>query len=278
MTSLSLADKLASGWFWRVPSDLDLTQPALTDDAVGAAQTQLGVRLPEAYLALLKRQNGGLLRATWPASYVKAIRGIGPGQPSITRDGARWRPALLAAGAWAPPQPHLLVPFDGDEHWSICFDYRQRGPAAEPSITMVDAECEELEPVAKSFAGFLAGLVDELDECARVRGEVDAEGVARALAERLGSAAPRLDSGARGFQSWRIALPGDHQWCWVSPNRVAASFRRDAATQRLVFGEGTALQIPEDPECKVLVSRTRESAAKVDQALSALGVGLAVAG
>ncbi|MFG2056121.1 SMI1/KNR4 family protein [Micromonospora sp. NPDC048930] len=40
------------------------TGPPLTDDAVRRAEETLGVRLPQSYLRLLSRRNGGVLRNT----------------------------------------------------------------------------------------------------------------------------------------------------------------------------------------------------------------------
>src|SRR4051812_38543444 len=119
----TLMEKRAPGWYWRVPALLDSVQPTLTDEAVSAAEAQLGVKLPPAYLALLRQQNGGYLRATWPASYSRMLHGIGPKAPSITLDQARWRPKNRSSKVWAPSQPELLIAFDGDGHWDMCFDY-----------------------------------------------------------------------------------------------------------------------------------------------------------
>ena len=152
----------------------------------------------------------------------------------------------------------------------MCLDYRKAGPHAEPSVTLVDCESEEEEPVAKTFAGFLKGLADQLEASTRIYGDVTAEGVARALAPQLGASAPHADNGANGYVTWRLALRGDHQWCWLSSNRVPAGFRRDPATHRLVTSEETALQAPEDPACSVLLSCTQESKKPVADAVIAL--------
>lgn len=265
-------EKHTSGWYWQVPAFLDFVQPALTDAAVSAAEAQLGVKLPDAYLVLLRQQNGGALRATWPATYSRMLQGIGPCSPSITLDQARWRPKNLTPGSWAPPQSELLIPFDGDGDWDMCFDYRKRGPRAEPEITLIDCECEFEEPIAADFLAFLAGLVDQAAMSIRIYGDVTAESVARALAQQLGAPAPRVDDCASGYASWRIALRGDHQWCWVSSNRVPAGFRRDSKTNRVVMTEETALQVPEDPECVALVSSTADARAAVSAGFTALGL------
>ena len=271
MVNLGLTDKLAMGWYWQVPASLDLVQPPLSTDAVSAAEAQLGVKLPEVYLALLRKQNGGALRATWPATYSRALRGLGPQAPSITHDGARWRPRNRTSGGWAPTRAELLIPFDGDHDWDMCFDYRKHGPRGEPAVTLVDSECEFEEPIAPSFMAYLAGLVDGMAGSTRIYGGITAEELARALAQQLGAPVPRVDGAPNGYPSWRIALRGDHQWCWVSSNRVPAGFRRNGTTNRIEASEEQALQLPEDPACTALVSCTAESKVVVAAGLAALG-------
>ncbi|MCC6556145.1 MAG: SMI1/KNR4 family protein [Polyangiaceae bacterium] len=256
-----------------MPAFLDYIQPPLTDEAVTAAEDQLGVKLPEAYVDLLRQQNGGYLRARWPESASKRLFGIGPRYPSITVDQAWWRPKKAEPDIWTPPRPELLIPFDGDGHWSMCFDYRGRGPRAEPSVTLIDCECEREEAIAGTFVAYLAGLVDEIAEAStRIYGDVSPEAVARAIARSLAAAPPTVDTFAHGYPTWRIALPGRYQWCWCSANRVPAGFRREG--KRAVVTEETALRIPEDPGCAVLLSCTEASRATVSAALTALGLAM----
>lgn len=278
MRKFTPTEKQALGFYFQVPACLDVVQPILTHAAVRAAEVQLGVKLPEAYLKLLEKQNGGYLRATFPATYSRMLRGIGPSAHSITCEEARFRPKNQVAGSWAPKQAESLIPFDGDGDWEMCFDYRRHGPNAEPEVTLVDVECEEEEPLAASFNAFLLGLVDSLETSTRIYADVTAEGVGRALAQKLGAPIPRIDASTLGFVKWRIALRGDHQWCWVSDNRVPASFGRDAQTGRVRVSDETALQLPEDPECAVLVSCTEDvrSKAEVRVALNALDLALAL--
>ena len=265
--------KRYSGKYWDVPAFLDYVQPPLTDAVIAAAEKQLGVRLPATYLALLREQNGGYLRASWPGSVSRTLFGIGPGFASITRDGAWWRPKNASEGAWAPAAPDLLIPFDGDGHWDVCFDYRAHGVSHEPAVTFVDNECEREETIAESFAEYLARFVDEEAETAiRVYGRVTPETVTRRLAKHLGVGAPTMDAWAHGHPIWRIALPGKSQWCWASANLVPAGFRREGkgANTRVVVTDEMVLRIPEDPECAVLMSSTAGSASVIASALVAL--------
>lgn len=274
MQKMTPMEKLAAGLYFQVPAYLDVVQPELTQAAIDAAEDELGVKLPEVYLALLRTQNGGYLRATWPATYSRMIWGLGATAPSLTRNTLRFGRDGENGKGWVPKRAEGLVPFDGEEAWVMCFDYRVRGRDAEPSITLVDRECEFEEPVASTFTAFLAGLVDTLADSTRLYGEVTAEAVARALSQELRAPMPRLAASSLGFASYRIALRGDHQWCWVSDNRVPAGFRRDAATGRVRTTAEQALQLPEDPRCAVLLSCTEDVRARADvsRALTALGL------
>lgn len=257
------------GGYWQVPAYLDYVQPPLTEEAVALAEEQLGVTLPSAYLKLLGQQNGGYLRAA--AGISSQLNGIGPRFPSITRDEAWWRPKNADAGAWAPPDSRLLIPFDGDGHWDMCFDYRGCGPRGVPSITFVDCECEREELVARDFLEFLSGLVDEVAEKSTlVYGHHDAEAVARAIATHLQRPQPSVDEFSHGFPTWRVALPGDAEWCWLSPNRVPTGFRREGT--RVITTDAIGLRLPEAPNCSVLVSCTDGSGPIIGSALAALGL------
>ena len=245
--------------YWRVPAFLDYVQPVLTTEAIAAAEAQLGVRLPTVYLALLRHQNGGYTRGSHDVA--NTIYGIGPGYPSITLDGAWWRPRNADLEAWAPERPDLLIPFDGDGHWDMCLDYRAVGPDGEPSVTFVDSECEREQAVAADFLAYLEGLVVDMSGI-RIYGEVEPEAVARRIAARLGSTDPTVDTWSHGYPTWRVALPGGtSQWCWCTPNRVPAGFRREG--NRVAVTNETALRMPDDPECAVLVSATEESVAAI---------------
>jgi hypothetical protein len=260
-----------SGRYWQVPAFLDYVQPTLTEETVREAESQLAVQLPRAYLDLLKQQNGGYLRASWPDSVSETLFGIGPRFPSITRDDGWWRPKNADSQMWAPPQSELLIPFDGDGHWDMCFDYRKHGPRREPTIAFVDCECERERPITESFVDYLAGLVDESAATAtRLYGLAAPEVVAQRLSQHLGAPAPTVDDFAHGYPIWGIALSGESRWIWVSPNLVPAGFRRDQ--RRIIVTPESALRIPEDPDCTVLLSCTEESKAAVSEALIALGL------
>lgn len=147
---------------WDVPVYLPVLQPALTDDMVAVAEQALGVKLPRAYLDLLRIQNGGYLRAMGGPSgceLVDFIPGVGPRHPSIVTYHQPLRVAPAApADLLTPPLHNGLVPFCGDGHYLYCLDYRASGPAAEPRVVFLDVGDGGTDVVADDFAFFLGAL------------------------------------------------------------------------------------------------------------------------
>jgi hypothetical protein len=197
--------------------------------------------------------------------------GIGSRYPSITLDEAWWRPKNRSPDAWSPPLPELLIPFDGDGHWDMGFDYRKRGPVGEPAVTFVDCEGEREDSIADSFVEYLAGWVDEVAETeTRIYGDVNPESVVRQLSRQMGvsEATVEVDDFSYGYPTWRIALPGQSEWCWCSPNRLPAGFRREG--KQVIVTDQTAFRIPDDPDCVVLLGCTESSKGAIRAALVAL--------
>ncbi|WP_433060543.1 SMI1/KNR4 family protein [Dactylosporangium sp. CS-033363] len=254
---------------WSVPAYLPFVQPPLTEGAVRAAEEQLGVRLPAAYLAMLAVQNGGYLRATWPGLPHEGLSGIGPHVPSITLDGAWWRPPVEDDDMWVPDGAARLIPFDGGGHWDLCWDYRECGPDGEPAVVYVDVDGESVSPVAGDFDMFLAGLVDEAEASAlRVRAGVGLDELAAALGEELGCAFVDLGEWAHGYRQLHARLAGGAQ-VWLGENRVPAGFHREG--RQVVVTTETALRLPADPRCTIVVETADDEDGVVRTALKSAG-------
>jgi hypothetical protein len=140
--------------------------PSLTAELVAQAEVSLGVRLPEAYVSLLRVQNGGVparrcLPMARPSSWapdhieVSELYGIGYDDGIDGRFGSRYMVA-----EWGYPDIGIVV-FDTPSagHDTVMLDYRACGPTGEPRVAYVD---EDRLPVvvAGSFAEFVAALVD----------------------------------------------------------------------------------------------------------------------
>jgi hypothetical protein len=132
---------------WRVPAFLPYVQPELTETIIEEAEEKLRVKLPNAYLDLMRIQNGGMVRCCLPESCHERIGGIGPRWPSILTS--------EVSEEWGEVSYDIngLISFDGDGHWHLCLDYREG--RTDPCVTYVDIECDSQHKVADSFEAFL---------------------------------------------------------------------------------------------------------------------------
>ncbi|MEZ6046704.1 MAG: SMI1/KNR4 family protein [Planctomycetaceae bacterium] len=142
------------------------------------AEREMGLKLPQAYIDLLKKQNGGTLRL----SSVYAEEKLKGGKisrfvvdvynlPGIKPDSSSSLPELIEMQeGWDMPKG--LLPLSGDGHTWICLDYRKCGPQGEPTVVYVDNEDNDFisgeDPattdytdvclVGKNFEDFLSKL------------------------------------------------------------------------------------------------------------------------
>lgn len=138
------------------------TRPNLTPEMVQAAEADLGVRLPNSYIEILKEQNGGYLKRSYFPTLVgdevveiKVLPGLGYEHGLDGPSGARYM-----SEEWGYPGGLLYL--DGDGHTGVFLDYRASGPYNEPSISWLDLEVDNPVPihVADSFGEFFASLTD----------------------------------------------------------------------------------------------------------------------
>lgn len=144
----------------------------LSDEQLASVERELGYKLPDSYVELMKRQNGGIPRKTnhrtaeetsWSDDHI-AIAGIF----SIGRE----RPNSLCGEFGSPfwidmwEYPAIGVYFadcPSAGHDMVCLDYRECGPSGEPRVVHVDQEWDyKITFVAESFEAFVRGL--EADE------------------------------------------------------------------------------------------------------------------
>lgn len=235
---------------WSVPAYLDYVHAPLTPAAIDRAQAALGVRLPAAYLAVLRQQNGGQLRLTWPGTVSNTLYGLGDAWPSLTTARA--------------PGPGLVC-FDGDGHWSLCLDYRQTGPQDEPEVTLLEPEAGVDRVLAPDFGAFVEGL-QEPEPLARVYGPVNAQRVAEGLASVLGAQVTEESGRLIPVPLFRVRL-GGHAACWVTANQVVAGYR---IVGGVLHTQGQGLQLRDDPACVALVGWTPDVQQEVLGALADL--------
>lgn len=264
----------SSARVWSVPAFLDSVHPPLTDDGVEAAERQLGVKLPRAYLALLFEQNGGYVDVTLPDTVHSQIWGIGSRYPTILDGSLKHQMAEYADEIWLPADSDGLIPFDGDGHWYLCFDFRSTGPQAEPTVAYVDLESETDEHVAESFGAFLQLLERDFGS-ALVLGltRTDAEQAASILENALGVMFGKPDDFAHGYPIRTAKFrDGDPPvWIWIDPNVVPLGFSRGASRTVHVTPEA-GLRFPERPNIETIVTCSDGAARAVLAALERAGL------
>ena len=139
-----------------------------TDEDVRAVQEELGYKLPESYLELMRCQNGGAPgnathrtqeSTSWAEDHVaiNGIYGLDRRKPSSLcgEFGSRfWMEE------WGyPPIGVYFCDCPSAGHDMLCLDYRECGPSGEPRVVHVDQELDyKITFVAVSFEAFIRGL------------------------------------------------------------------------------------------------------------------------
>jgi hypothetical protein len=148
-------------------------EPPLTDEAIADVERELGVRLPAAYVALMRTQNGGIPRrdrfrtegpTSWAEDHVAitGIAGIGRARDYSLcgRLGSRFMQR-----EWGYPEIGVVIcdcPSAG--HDLVMLDYRACGPMGEPQVVHVDQESDyAITFLASDFETFVRGLVHASD-------------------------------------------------------------------------------------------------------------------
>ncbi|GAF18238.1 hypothetical protein JCM19046_2800 [Bacillus sp. JCM 19046] len=135
----------------------------LTDEVLQEAERRFGVQLPEAYVELLKQQNGGSLEANAVPSpsekieepYIEVTEIYGIGEDMGIYD------TSYLIQEWELPEKIVL--FSGTGHAWLAFDYRKT--SANPPIVYIETDAEtKVYKLADDFAQFLGMLYIEESE------------------------------------------------------------------------------------------------------------------
>lgn len=152
------------GTIWREGTDEYRLEP-LTEEKVQKAEKELGVKLPDSYINLLKEQNGGYIHhdahpASTPNSWaddhvsVEYIMGIGE-ENGILESGYYIEEWDLPAG---------VVLISGDGHSWIALDYRST--KENPPVIFIDPDQDQIFELAPDFGTFLSQLTSWEDDTA----------------------------------------------------------------------------------------------------------------
>jgi hypothetical protein len=258
---------------WQIPAYLLYVQPALTDSAIAAAQKDIGFELPREYLELLRTQNGGYIRYRLPDMVHNTIAGIGPNFPSLSP--VDWDEEVQECVNF---KLQGLVPFDGDGHWHLCFDYRKS--PTKPCITYIDVECDQQSRVAGSFAEYLEKLEIDVNDELVLEGITDIEKLKSKLSAALKMTFEPPNSYDYGYPVHRaMAVPlkknGIAEWLCIDPNVVPRGFIRDDDPQNAEAKKLTAEFAPRFPELPAnswILTATDGIRTKVTRACAESGV------
>lgn len=142
-----------------------------SEELIASVERELGYKLPASYLWLMKQHNGGIpvntcfptrTPTSWAEDHVAiaSIFGIGR-EKQYSLCGALGSQFMI--DQWEYPAIGVAIcdcPSAG--HDMIFLDYRQCGPAGEPTIVHVDQENDyRITPLAENFEAFIRGLVNE---------------------------------------------------------------------------------------------------------------------
>lgn len=141
-----------------------------TDKQVEDIESELGYKLPQSYIALIKQHNGGVpintcfptsVQTCWADNHIaiSGIMGVDKNKPySLCGEMG----SLFWVKEWGYPTIGIAIcttPSAG--HDMIFLDYRKCGLTGEPSVVHIDEENDyKVTTLAANFEGFIRGLVN----------------------------------------------------------------------------------------------------------------------
>ena len=145
------------------------TNPAYSDDVRDRVENSFGIRFPKTYIDLMKRWNGGYLGDTFQIPVKEPPDSLhyhlGAGFFSISDIGGLTEDArslgsilytVTTARNWGVPKE--VIPFSGDGHTWIAFDYRHL-VNDEPTIIFIETDKLWFRVLANSFQELLDSLL-----------------------------------------------------------------------------------------------------------------------
>lgn len=166
----------------------EYVEPQPSDEMIASIEAELGYKLPSAYIALCRFQNGGIAargsfrtnkRTSWAEDHV-AIHGIGAIGRKKSWSLCGQLGSKFHIDEWEyPPIGVYFGDCPSAGHDLIALDYRECGTSGEPSVVHVDQELDyEITYLAPNFESFIRGL--ESEEAFPIDPEIIAQAVAGA--------------------------------------------------------------------------------------------------
>jgi hypothetical protein len=186
----------------------------------------------------------------------QVIAGIGPYFPSLTE--FDWLKEYEGAVSF---ELDGLIPFDGDGHWNICFDYRKE--KTEPEITYIDTETDYEVKIANSFKDYLDLLFLKADGQYVILQNVSLANTIERISVLAGIHFEEPDTFAQGYPIYRGKF--NNAWVWISPNKAPKGFVRsneDRYEELKHWMELSSLRYPELLEYDLLINCSEETEMK----------------
>ncbi len=145
--------------------------PSCTDEMIRVAEQELGYKLPESYIWLVKQQNGGYLkRNNFLLDYelsgvgnrvmMPMLYGVGH-EKTITINSMLGTQCLIEDWGYPNIGVGIGVGFFG-AHEAFFLDYRECGIQGEPRVVHVDQEFDyRITVLAENFESFIRGLIPD---------------------------------------------------------------------------------------------------------------------
>lgn len=141
----------------------------VTDDDIKDAESELGYTLPVAYIELLKKHNGGVVKKNCFINddddfvYVTGIYGIDSGK-KYSLLGEMGNEFWISKCKY-PPIGVVVADTISGGHDMIFLDYRECGPTGEPKVVRVDQEGDySITLLADNFGDFIKNLYISIEE------------------------------------------------------------------------------------------------------------------
>lgn len=150
-------------------SSMDAENPPYSDAVRVHLEKALGIELPDSYVSLMKKWNGGSLGDSFQIPVLDAPETLGYylGDgfwsvyeiPGISDDAGHVASLLYAATTaheWGVPEK--VIAFCGDGHTWIAFDYRDLA-SVEPTIIFIETDELQFHVLARSFQELMDRLI-----------------------------------------------------------------------------------------------------------------------
>ena len=150
--------------FWKDGewADSYLSDP-VTDEMIQSVEEELGYKLPESYIALMRQHNGGCPKKNFvkgSGAIIEGIYGIGREKSNSLCGGTGYSNWIDGWG-----YPAIGIPICDTftaGHDMIFLDYSECGRDGEPKVVHIDQESDyELSPIAENFEEFIGLLQTE---------------------------------------------------------------------------------------------------------------------